>query len=295
MANPESHIAFSDESYQSGSRYRSIAVVTLTAAQARAVTETLQVILQESDVREFKWERLRQARDRFAALRMMDMVLELSAQGKMRVDSLVWDTHDHRHKVSRRDDVANLQRMYYHLLRNVLQRRWSTDATWHLCPDENTALNWTAIQDYLDAAGIDMRVHCDLFAGEFGVRLKRDFRVVQVVEARSSNTPLCQLADLFAGLAAFSYSAYDKYADWLSVQAGQLRLDLGLGGAEFEPSKSDGERFLVMKYLNERCKKRRLGVGLASSRGFHTHDPNCPINFWLYESQHPDDRAPVEP
>lgn len=35
MTNPPTHIAYSDESYQTGSRYRSIAVITLDAANER--------------------------------------------------------------------------------------------------------------------------------------------------------------------------------------------------------------------------------------------------------------------
>jgi hypothetical protein len=118
--------------------------------------------------------------------------------------------------------------------------------------------------------------------------------VIRISEACSSDTPLCQLADLFAGLAAFSHSAYSRYAAWLSVQSGQMELELGFDNAGSEPSKSDRERFPIMKHLDEQCKKRQLRVGLRCSKGFKTHDPRKPINFWSYEPQHPDDKAPVK-
>lgn len=293
MANPPTHIAYSDESYQSGSRYRSIAVITLEATNQDVIAQTLREILQESGVTEFKWERLRQARERFAALKMLDKTMELSTQGSLRVDTLIWDTHDHRHQVPGRDDVANLQRMYYHLFKNVLQRRWPTGSTWQLYPDENTALDWITVQDYLDTAGLGIKVDGDLFSGGFRLRLERDFSVLQISEACSSDTPLCQLADLFAGLGAFSYSAYGRYESWLRAQSGQMVLDLGFDDAESEPSKSDRERFTIMKHLDDQCKKRKRRVGLRSSKGFKTHDPRLPINFWLYAPQHPDDKAPV--
>lgn len=293
MMQLPTHVAYSDESYQTGSRYRSIAVITLNAASEKTITLSFGEILQNSGVREFKWERLRQARERFAALKMLDKAIELAAQQRLRIDTLIWDTYDHRHQVPARDDVANLQRMYYHLFKNVLQRRWPKGSTWRLCPDENTALDWATIQDYLDTAGAGFRVDGDLFSGGFRLRLQRDFSVLQISEACSAETPLCQLADLFAGLGAFSYSAYDRYESWLSTQSGQIPLGSGMGRSSPEPSKSDQERFAIIKHLDNECKKRRMCVGLASSRGFKTYDPRQPINFWLYEPQHPDDKAPV--
>jgi hypothetical protein len=135
MVSLPTHIAYSDESYQTGSRYRSIAVITLDTLHDKAITETFRDVLQDSGVKEFKWERLRQARERFAALKMLDKMIELSTEQKLRVDTLIWDTHDHRHQILRRDDIGNLQRMYYHLFKNVLQRRWPTGGTWQLCPE----------------------------------------------------------------------------------------------------------------------------------------------------------------
>jgi hypothetical protein len=288
------HIAYSDESYQTASRYRSIAVVTLRATDESAITQSFVEILQGSGISEFKWEKLRQARERFAALKMLDKTIDLAIQKRLRVDVLIWDTHDSRHQVPGRDDVANLQRMYYHLFRNVLQYRWPSESTWRLYPDENTALKWATVQDFLDAAGTGFRIEGNLFEGGFRLRLERDFSVLEIVETCSAKTPLCQLADLFAGLGAYSHSAYEKYESWLRIQSGQMTLNLGLGNGEVKLSNRDRERCKVMKYLDDQCKKHKLGVGLKSSRGFRTYNPKrSPVNFWLYEPQHPDDKAPV--
>lgn len=160
-----------------------------------------------------------------------------------------------------------------------------------LHPDENTALDWLTVQDFLDAAGFGIRIDGNLFEGGFRLRLEQDFRVLQIVEVSSAKTPLSQLADLFAGLGAFSYSAYDKYESWLHSQSGQMSL------FDYQPCKvsnSERERFTVIKHLDEQCKKKhKLGVGLRSSRGFRTYNPANPINFWLYEPHHPDDKAPT--
>lgn len=290
MANPITHVAYSDESYQTASRYRSVAVITLDAADEPAFTLTFGDLLRESGISEFKWEKLRQARERFAALKMLDKTIELAIEDRLRVDVLIWDTHDSRHQIPDRDDVANLQRMYYHLFKNVLQRRWPAESIWILRPDENTALDWMTVQDFLDAAGLGIRIDGDLFEGGFRSRLKRDFSIFQIEEVCSAKTPLSQLADLFAGLGAFSYSAYDKYASWLSSQSGQMSL---FDQQPPKVSNREQERFTVIKHLKEQCKTHKLGVGLKSSRGFRTYNPAYPINFWLYEPQHPDDKAPT--
>lgn len=294
MADRQTHIAYSDESYSTASRYRSIATVTLEMSRDHEISLAVEELLKESDVKEFKWEKLHQARERFAALKMIDQALEFSMRGWLRVDVLIWDTHDSRHSIPGRDDVANLQRMYYHLLKNVLQRRWPAGSVWRLCPDENSALDWMSVQDFLDAAGLELRVEGDLFASEaFRLRLERDFRIQQIREMCSADTPLCQLADLFAGLGAYSHSEHGKYEHWLRIQSGQLALDLGLGFDEEKLSNRDRERCVVIQHLNQHCKQRKLRVGLESTRGFKTHDPRFPVNFWLYEPQHPDDQAPI--
>jgi len=294
MPDHPTHIAYSDESYSTASRYRSVAAVTLEAARDAEITLTFQALLQQSGLSEFKWARLRQARERFAAVAIIDETMKLTTAGWLRVDVLIWDTYDSRHRVQGRDDVANLQRMYYHLFKNVLLNRWPTGSTWKLCPDENSALDWMTAQDFLDAAGLGIRAQPNfLDQGGFRLRLERDYGIQQICEMCSSDAPLCQLADLFAGLGVYSHSAYPKYASWLRKRSGQLTLDFGLDNHDIRLSNSDRDRCKVMHHLNGHCKRRKLRVGLESSRGFKTHDPRFPINFWLYEPQHPDDRAPV--
>jgi hypothetical protein len=48
----------------------------------------------------------------------------------------------------------------------------------------------------------------------------------------------------------------------------------------------------VLKKFDETCKERKLGVSLKTKKGLWTPDPQRPINFWLYEPQHPEDKAP---
>ena len=291
------HVAYADEAY-TDHRYRSIAVVTLEAAHSEEVTSELASILARSQVAELKWTKIRQARDRFAAIHVIDAVLARAIQSHLRVDVLVWDTEDSRHKILDRDDIANLQRMYYHLCRNVLSARWPPQSTWVLYPDENTAMDWDSVHNRLDFAGATLTTSGDpLDLGLFRIDFSREFRIQQIAEVESKATPLAQVADLFAGIGAFSYMAYPSYASWLQLAAGQQVLPLGqaiTGEFPSPPGKSDLDRFQVISHLDEACKGSRLTVGLKSTRGFRTYNPRLPLNFWLYAPQTSSDKAPTK-
>jgi hypothetical protein len=294
MTKNSTHVAYADESYHTQARYRSVAVVTCRTSDEDTITRALDQLLQESNVGEFKWEKLHQARDRFAALKMIDYTIEMALDDKLRVDVLIWDVYDERHSVPGRDDVANLQRMYYHLFKNVMTYRWPVGCTWHLYPDENSALDWATVQDVLDTTGFSFKIEGDLLAGGFRLRLAHDFSVLDICEVCSADSSLCQLADLFAGLGAYSHLAYDKYEHWLQTGSGQMSLGLVFDDeTPIKLSNRDRERCRVIDHLDRQCKQHKLYVGLKSSRGFKTHAPQNPINFWPYEPQHPEDKAPI--
>lgn len=135
-----SHVAYADETHYNIGRYRGVALITLSQKHVVDAKAELHHLLAESEVAEFKWKRLDNAKRRFAAIKMVQWTIRKCLEGVLRVDVLTWDAEDKRHKVWRRDDIANLQRMYYHLFKNVLCERWPDGSTWRLCPDENTAM-----------------------------------------------------------------------------------------------------------------------------------------------------------
>ena len=122
---------------------------------------------------------------------------------------------------------ANLQRMYYHLFNNVLRNRWTKDSTWSFYPDENSALDWETVQDCLDSSGWVLHEEVSMFDKEpFQIRLSKDFSIKNISEISSYEKPICQVSDLFAGIGAYSHSAYEKYSRWLISKSGQLPLGL---------------------------------------------------------------------
>jgi hypothetical protein len=268
--------------------------VTCPLSALQELELDLRDLLKGSNVSEFKWTKLDGAKDRFAANKMCDFAVNHARMHKLRVDVLIWDIQDSRHNIRGRDDIANLQRMYYHLFRNVLRARWPNDAVWRLHPDEHTAMNWETVKDCLENVSKRVETECSLLTGgQFRVRLQREFGIEEIQQVSSATHPLVQLADLFTGLAVFSREMFDEYQKWLQYTSPQAHL--------FEESQTSKnlsqrrcERFQVLNSFYSCCKQWKLGVSLATKRGLWTPDPKNPLNFWLYEPQHEDDKAPVK-
>lgn len=266
--------------------------MTAPANAVQALSQQLKEILSNSGVSEFRWKGVDGARGRFAAQKMCDFAIKAACERKLRVDVLIWDVQDSRHNIVGRDDIGNLQRMYYHLFRNVLRARWQSNAVWRLYPDEHTAIDWGTMQDCLESVAERYEAEYTLFTqGKFRIRLKREFGLEEIQSVSSQEHPLLQLADLFAGMVVFSREKYDEYAAWIISNSKQHRLFKD-SETTADPSCSSRERFPVLYRFDGLCKKGSLGVSLKTKRGLWTPKPENPLNFWMYKPQHPEDKAP---
>ncbi len=290
------HVGFSDESNWNKGRFRSLGLVTAAIDNLVYSENEIRRLLAESSVKEFKWHKLGSARDRFAAQKLCRFVIDESCKRKLRVDVLIWDTEDSRHRIRKRDDEANLQRMYFHLVRNVLRKRWPSKAIWQLYPDPHSAMDWNTINDCLMHASFrNGQRQPSLGENRFDLQLLREFGIAQIKPVTFHECPLLQLADLFAGLAAFSLEKYPEYERWLESQSAQQMLfKREQDKTNRASSQISEERFLILQEFYEICKKRKLGVSLEGSAGLRTRKPDNPVNFWRYVPQHGLDKAPLK-
>lgn len=280
------YAAYSDES-GTGERFTCIATLSLLRDKLSGVNSELAELLSESDVTEFKWQKLKDAKYRHCAIKLLDLAWRLLSSADARVDVVVWDNHDARHAVQGRDDAGNFGRMFFHLHSNALRRRPRL-SRWHLFPDERVEIDWDTVRACLDAVGQRRDYVKYPLLGDF--LADPHYEISEFRQVQSHKEPCCQIADLFAGLAVFSRSHYSLYEQWVS------RLAPGLGlwdEPAIDLSNREKNRFRVLEYFNHGCKSRRLGVSLKTFRGLHTPKPSNPINFWLYEPQHEQDRAPT--
>jgi len=207
-----SHIAYADETSYNAGRIRGGGLVTLPSAVKPGIGNEIRKILYGSNVGEFAWEKLSGARERFAAIKLIGFMMEHAWTGHLRIDLLVWDTEDRRHKIPGRDDIANLGRKYYHLFRNTLKNRWLAGSAWLLKPDENSAIDRATLQECLRASSVEMMLSGPLFEEQDHLgRLRLDLDVLDIQPSVSSEEPLIQLADLFVGMAIYSHERYERY------------------------------------------------------------------------------------
>ena len=224
------------------------------------------------------------------AKKLIDFVIS-SLSKELRIDAVIWDTHDSRHDVPNRDDLENYARLFFHLLRNLIGRR-EEGSHWHLRPDIQGSIDWDTIHDCLGSNGTWNRNSLQILLGN-------DFdcippEIMSLCQVDSTEAPFVQLADVFAGMAAYTRKNPEIVWSLLAKPEGQYELgftrtDIPVG---VEPTDKDRGRFSVISYLYQRCKRERLGVSLRTKGYLWTYRPENPINFWHYEPQHLWDKAP---
>ena len=281
------YAVFSDESRHTEGRYRSLAAVSVPAGAVVALTERLQHALQLDSYGELKWKNIRRGRKRNRAIAAVDVLIAHVATG-VRVDVLTWDTQDSRHDVPNRDDVANYERMFFHLHRVLMQRR-GAQSRWHIRPDEQVNIDWDTIAQCLTSRGTWR-------TGRNLATLSAEFRhfvpsVLTFREVNSAETPLCQLADLLAGMAA--YTRTNAHVVRRQIDEPKEQKSLFGNDDQATPGRADRHRFRVIWHLYGKCRALKLGVSLRELGYLRTHSPAMPINFWHYEPQHHRDRAPT--
>lgn len=285
------HAAFADESRHVGSRYHGLSLVTLQLDNFNKLKSEIQKILTESGVEtEFKWGKVRNAKYRFAGEKLIDFSIKKILSEMIRIDVLTWDIKDSRHKnVQNRDDTENLIRMYHHLFKNVLDKRWPDGCVWVLAPDERSDIDWNKVKTCLISVSTKIKRPKNLFAySELGDSLK-SFSVYDIKPQISTNNCLVQLADLFVGLGVFSRGSFDVYQKWMEKNSKQMNL---FSQSIPNVGQSDEAKCSVLNKLLSHCKNSNLKISFNSSNGLKTFKPNGLLNFWWYTPQHMADKAP---
>ena len=295
QGNPTSSSRFFACSDESGSdeRYRAIGVVSGEESCLFDLRKELENILRNQGVKEVKFSEVRTHRSKLEAARLfVEKGVGFVNQRKIRIDVLVWNIHDKRHSIPGRDDVTNLEIMYYNILRHVSEQ-WHQH-NWELYPDENSGVDWSGIKSYLNRTLMPRykKPHLlSLFEKE-----SYTIHFSEIEQKKSHDEPLIQLADLLAGMARFCRENGEECAKCLKSQE---KIDQ-LSFFEYEeleskedPIMTKQNRFKLVSYLYSMCKRYRLGVSLNTWECLWTRTPSSPINFWNYESRYDKDKAPI--
>lgn len=287
----EAYKIYSDESSSENKRYQSICCISGYCGALTELTNSLRNVITIKNVAELKFSKIRTHKSKIeAGEKFIELAVKYAASGKIRIDVLTYDLQDSRHTVSGRDDIKNLEIMYYKLLRHCCEKWNKYD--WEFYPDENSAYNWVAIKDYLNSTKLP-RKEAGLLKLFLDERINLNFTKVE--QKKSHAEPLIQLADLFAGFSWFSILSGEECLSFIEKEINKYQ------GFLFEESENKTEnyakvkvnRFLLIKRLYDLCKENKLGVSLKTNKRLYTPNPNNPINFWKYEPQGEYDKAPT--
>lgn len=287
----KSYQIYSDESSSENKRYQSICCISGNCDALTKLTNSLINVLKSKTEAELKFSKIRTHKSKIeAGEKFIELAVEYAALRNIRIDILTYDLQDSRHTVYGRDDIKNLEIMYYKLLRHCCEK-WNK-YSWEFYPDENSAYNWKEIKDYLNSTKLPRKEVglLKLFLDE-----KINLNFTKVEQKESNKEPLIQLADLFAGFAWFSILYSEECLKFISKEENKNQGFLfdDLEDETVDLNKTKVNRFLLIKKLNDLCKTRKLGVSLKTKKRLHTPDPNNPINFWIYEPQGEYDKAPI--
>lgn len=279
------YVVFTDESYITDSRFQSLTAFSIHKNAWDKAKSELNNILASSNVTEFKWQKLNNAKNYFCAEKIIDFIFNNLSNFKMRIDILIWDTHDSRHQIYGRDDMANYERMFFHLLSASMKRR-PKSAKWDIRPDQRNGIDWHTVHKCLSAKGRQQNSHHDIF----GYFISDPHYFIESFQEQCSNVePLIQVADLFSGLAVFSKESYASFVQWK-----QQKTPILFEEECMSFSNRQNYRFILLEFFDRRCKAGKYGVSLESKQCLFTYNPKNPINFWYYEPQHNSDKAPVK-
>jgi len=290
MVSDITHLAFADEhNHDAGSgNFGSIALITMEKSSYKTVHDRiLQVILQAGVRSEFKWKKTKRFTQKKAAINLINLSVELALGKLIRIDVILWDYRDNRHNIIDRDNAKNFQIMYYRLLNNTLHKFWPNESIWALYPDETTCVDWEKVQSLTNIKGVH-RTEETLF--DLAKALK-SYHTMRLKEVPAKKSPVSQLADLFAGLIPYSRYCYDKYESIkIEKEGGVLFAD----PTNEEIRQLHYNRYEIIRQLLKHKENQKLGISFNSSRGFRSYNPSkdFPFNFWWYEPQHENDKAP---
>ena len=291
-------LAFCDASGVFAEHYQSIGVISGTTEFLCKLRNDMLEILNDLGMREIKFSNINKldsrefkATQRFFTKSINNYIKSHS----VRADVLTWYTADSRHSTPGRDDIENLGRMYFHLLRNIA-RRWDI-TSWSIYIDRNEKVDFEVLRECLSSkiSQIDTGQFPEII--ESLEQIKELEVVKEISEVESRQEPLVQLADLFAGVARFSNEKGAECCKWLVIYGNpdqEPLIDLNSVESNVsEYSRSEECRYCLIGEIYELCNKHRLYVSLKEEKRLQTKNPRSPINFWAYEPQGDYDKAPT--
>lgn len=218
----------------------------------------------------FKWSKFNNINKVNAFKDFFNIISPFLLNNQIYIHVLIWDTKDSRHSVFPRDDDKNLEMMYHKIINNFANYNLNDEDLLFIYPDRQNSIDWQLIEEILEKEGF------------FNMEYER---TIKIEESNTENAPLIQIADIFAGIGRTSYKDYDEYE--IHSNTNQTFLI----PFDDEPSVKNKTRFKIVRFIHNWAKNHKLQISMSKHKGFKSHKKG-PLNFWLYEPQCENDKAP---
>ena len=280
---------FTDESF--GDRFKSLCSVSLPNVKSKEIQDIFRSILTKYNVSEIKFNELRTHKLKIeCAKKFIEEAINLASLNQLRIDVIIWDIQDARHNIVGRNDKENLERMYYHLLKNVIDAWKIFKINWY--PDEHSEYEYEKVADFINLTKYP-KIKPQLIKMFEEQRI--NLNVENLTKQNSKEQPLIQLADLFAGLGRFSREKSDEYRQWIRYRENKKMPSLfNLESVEEEHNKTLINRFELIELIATKCKEKGISVSINTNKYLKTYNRKLPINFWHYKPQGEYDKAPTK-
>jgi len=279
--------AYSDESgINDEDRYTSVSVVSGEAETLGRLRDKLAKEINDKRIKEVKFVKMTSYRSTITQAAkgfIVSSVNDYAALNKIRIDTITVDNQYLLSKFPAYNRGQKLEHMYYCVIAHIV-RQWN-NMTWSLYPDENSKINWSKINDYLN----NTRLHKKQILNPLLMQLMLDenpsFIFDEIEPLPSINEPLIQIADLFAGMARFSHEEKVDCTKWVINQKNgwQPKMQLGEANKTSGISQTKVCRYQIIGEVCSLCSKHRLGVSIKTKKHLNTWRPKNPINFWDYK------------
>jgi Protein of unknown function (DUF3800) len=268
------HIIYSDESNHTFSKFGSVCLVSGLKEEIFLLEKELKDILKNSNVKEFKFNEINSAKMIHCGIKIIDKVMKFISFYKLKIDIIIW-SKDERTKVLPDKPRIVFERMYYHLLNNVLGKKWSPNSSWDIYPDEQSLIDWEKMKEILENTGRKIKMNKGEEGGHiFEIICKNN--ICKIQEISSEKNVVCQIADLFAGIGATGHLSKSN----LTLHDDKQK---SLGKDEMKLSNRDIGKIRIISYLRKRCRDKGFKIDFSPNKGIRTLDPQTPINFWVFE------------
>jgi len=282
------HYAFADESsYTTDNNYGAISILNFRKEIKTPLEDAILPLLADIP-NEYKWSNFQNPCYLNVSKNVFDILFQYAGQGDLRIDTIIWDNKDAAHKRNLTNTGEKLSILYYIRLRDMLANRWGSNTRWMILVDEQRQINWEELKQYLQYYSM-VKNQKTLLGMDYDLAWHREHRCLFSIEdltpVKSCDNHFIQIADLFAGMAAYSHNYSDQILTWLDSDSRRhYENNIAQPAFEFlEELKLDPKyihRNKFIKYVYLKCKKRKYGVSIRNKKGLHTFQPKHPFNFF---------------